>query len=117
MIHKMDLWHESFEKIKSKSKTIELRLNDEKRALIKVGDIIEFTDTSNDQKLRCTVLELYRYADFETLYRKHDKLSIGYQENESADPADMLAYYSADKINKYGVVGIEIKVINETEGD
>ena len=107
----MDLWHESFEKIKSKSKTIELRLNDEKRALIEIGDIIEFNDTSSGEKIRCNVVNLFRYADFETLYQNHNKLSIDYQENETADPADMLAYYSEDKINKYGVVGIEISVI------
>ena len=111
MIHKMDLWHESFKKIKSKTKTIEMRLNDEKRSIIKTGDIIEFNDTNSGEKIRCTVLNLFRYEDFETLYRNHDKLSVGYGENETADPADMLAYYSADKIKKYGVVGIEISVI------
>lgn len=111
MIHEMNLWHESFEKIKRKIKTIELRLNDEKRSIIEIGDIIEFTDTSSGEKIRCAVLDLFRYADFETLYRNHDKLSIGYRENETADPADMLAYYSEDKIKKYGVVGIEVQVI------
>lgn len=115
MIHEMNLWHGSFEKIKSGTKTIELRLNDEKRAIINIGDIIEFTDTSSNQKIRCQATNLFRYADFETLYKNHDKLSIGYREDESADPADMLEYYSEDKINKYGVVGIEIKVITETE--
>lgn len=111
MIHKMELWHESFEKIKSKTKTIELRLNDEKRSVIEIGDIIEFTDTSSGEKIRCEVINIFRYADFETLYQNHDKLSIGYQENETAGPSDMLAYYSEDKIKKYGVVGIEITVI------
>lgn len=111
MVHKMDLWHESFEKIKCKTKTVELRLNDEKRSIIKIGDIIIFTDTSSGEKIRCEVTNIFRYADFETLYRNHDKLSIGYRENETADPADMLAYYSEDKIKKYGVVGIEVQVI------
>lgn len=111
MIHEMNLWHESFEKIKRKTKTIEMRLNDKKRSIIEIGDIIEFTDTSSGEKMRCTVLNLFRYADFEILYQNHDKLSIGYRENETADPADMLAYYSEDKIKKYGAVGIEITVI------
>lgn len=111
MIHKMDLWHESFEKIKSKIKTIEMRLNDEKRSIIKIGDIIEFNDTSSGEKIRCEVANIFRYADFEALYQNHGKQSIGYRENETADPADMLAYYSEEKISKYGVVGIEISVI------
>lgn len=107
----MELWHESFEKIKSKTKTIEMRLNDEKRSVIEIGDIIEFTDTSSGEKIRCGVINIFRYADFENLYRNHNKISIGYQENETADPADMLTYYSEDKIKKYGVVGIEVSVI------
>ena len=45
MIHKMNLNPEPFERILSGRKTIELRLNDEKRRLIKVGDKIEFIQT------------------------------------------------------------------------
>lgn len=111
MIHKMDLWHESFEKIKNKTKTIEMRLNDEKRSIIKIGDIIEFNDTSRGEKIQCEVVNIFRYTDFETLYQNHNKISIGYSENETANPADMLAYYSEENIKKYGVVGIEISVI------
>ena len=38
MIHKMNLWDESFQKIKNKTKTIEMRLCDEKRSLISIGE-------------------------------------------------------------------------------
>ena len=34
MIHKMNLWNDSFNKIKDKTKTIEMRLCDEKRSII-----------------------------------------------------------------------------------
>ena len=53
MKHKMNLWDESFQKIKNKTKTIEMRLCDEKRSLIVVGDIIEFTNTKTDEILEC----------------------------------------------------------------
>ena len=36
MIHEMDIWHESFVKIKEQTKTIEMRLFDEKRSLINI---------------------------------------------------------------------------------
>ena len=111
MLHKMNLWHDSFEAIRNKTKTIEMRLNDEKRSRIKLGDIIEFTDTGSGETIRCTVLNLFRYADFETLYRNHTPISIGYKENETALPSDMLIYYSQDDVKKYGVVGIEVRVI------
>lgn len=110
MTHKMKLWNESFLKIKSKTKTIEMRLYDEKRSLISIGDVIEFTDTKTDETIECTVINLYRYADFYELYKHHNKISIGYGENETADPGDMLTYYSAESIEKYGVLGIEIVV-------
>ena len=42
MIHQMSLRPHPFEKIKLGEKTIELRLYDEKRKEIKVGDTIEF---------------------------------------------------------------------------
>jgi hypothetical protein len=54
---------------------------------------------------------MHKYSDFNELYANHGKVSIGYDENESADPDDMLMYYSVENIAKYGVVGIEIKII------
>ena len=42
MLHCMKLNRDPFEKIKSGSKTIEMRLFDEKRQRISVGDFIEF---------------------------------------------------------------------------
>ena len=49
MIYKMKLYSDSFEKIKFGSKTIEMRLNDEKRKAIKIGDFIEFTNNTTVQ--------------------------------------------------------------------
>ncbi len=37
MILKMNLWNKSFQTIKDKTKTIEMRLCDEKRSLISIG--------------------------------------------------------------------------------
>lgn len=45
IIHKMNLWNDSFIAIKEGGKTIEMRLNDDKRRKIQTGDIIEFTNT------------------------------------------------------------------------
>ena len=111
MIHKMNLWDDSFEAIKEGWKTIEMRLDDEKRSLIKVNDVIEFTNTKTNETMSCLVLKLYHYKTFNELYKNHSKLSIGYKENEVANPDDMLAYYTIEDINKYGVLGIEIRVI------
>lgn len=100
MVHKMNLWDASFQKIKDKTKTIEMRVCDEKRSIVSVGDGIEFTNTKNGGILKCIVTNLYKYKNFEELYQYHNKISIGYSKDEIANPADMLAYYSAEKIEK-----------------
>ena len=110
MIHEMKIWHDSFIKIKEHTKTIEMRLFDEKRSLISTGDTIMFTDTSNFERMECQVVNLYRYPSFEELYQFHNKASIGYSEDEVADPNDMLAYYSIEMIERYGAVAIEVQV-------
>ena len=111
MVHFMKLWDNPFKSIQSGRKTIEMRLNDEKRKLINVGDDIEFVNVETGEKLRCEVVNLFKYASFDELYLNHNKVSIGYCEDEVADPKDMLKYYSASDIEKYGVLGIEIKLL------
>lgn len=107
--HMMRLQPGPFEQIKNGTKTIEMRLYDEKRAKIAVGDRIVFVQNATGGELECEVTGLYRYPSFEELYRHHDKGALGYAEEEPADPADMLTYYDKSDIEQYGVVGIEIK--------
>lgn len=109
MKHKMKLNHEPFVKIKNRTKTIEMRLFDEKRSKISVGDEIVFVDNSTKDAITCKVTNLFKYKSFDELYANHDKIAIGYSENDIANPSDMLAYYSAEQIKKYGVVGIEVE--------
>ena len=110
MVYNMKLHHRPFTLIKSGRKNIEMRLNDDKRKLLKVGDMVEFTDITTQETLTCTVVKLHVYASFDELYKNHDKISIGYMENEVADPKDMLAYYTQKEIDGCGVVGIEVKI-------
>ncbi len=98
--------------IKLGIKTIEMRLNDEKRSLIKIGDFIEFENKDTHEKLTCEVINIYKYSSFEELYKHHDKSSLGYFENEEAKPSDMNVYYPQERIDQYGVLGIEIKKVN-----
>ena len=111
VVHQMKLWNDSFLAIKNKTKTIEMRLNDEKRSKIKIGDIIEFTNTMTYESLMVKVIKIYKYDSFEQLYKHHDKISIGYKEDEVADSNDMLMYYKKDEIQKYGVLGIKVLIL------
>lgn len=111
MVHNMKLNESPFEKIKAGTKTIELRLYDEKRRKVQVGDIIEFTSLANCEKIQVVVLALHVYSSFEELYNSLDKKLYGYKEHEVAHYTDMEKYYLPTEIEKYGVVGIEIKLI------
>ncbi|MBP3345096.1 MAG: RNA-binding protein [Clostridia bacterium] len=98
--------------IKDKSKTIEMRLFDEKRQKIKVGDVIKFLKKSNhDEFVFAKVKNLHRFKNFEELYKNFDKIRLGYKQDDIALPEDMAQYYSEEEIKLYGVVGIEIEVI------
>ena len=113
MIHKMNLAPSPFKYISLGKKTVEMRLYDEKRSKINIGDEIEFENIDTHQKIKCEVINLTRYKDFFELYSNFDKTTIGYDKNETANAEDMYAYYSPEQIKKYGVLAIEIKLITE----
>lgn len=97
-----------FEMIKSGDKVYELRLYDEKRRLIKVGDVIRFTQTESGETMSCTVTAVLQFKNFNELYAALPHDEIGYLPHEKADPSDMNAYYSDEEIAKYGVVAIKL---------
>ena len=112
--HVMNLTPAPMQEIRTGNKTIELRLNDEKRKQISVGDTIKFinTEDSNDT-LRVKVVDLFLFSSFAELYDNLPLLNCGYNEDNinTASPEDMEMYYSIEKQNKYGVVGIEISLL------
>jgi len=116
MTHTMKLHSRPFEMIRRGQKTIELRLYDEKRRVICVGDTLVFTHSDAlGQTVAATVTALHIFPDFATLYAALPLDKCGYlpEELASAAPADMDVYYSAEKQANYGVVGIEIQLIEE----
>ncbi len=116
-IHEMNLHDAPFASIASGQKVIELRLWDEKRRMIKVGDQICFRKKS-DESITAIVYALHLFSDFSALYEALIPLvgaiGLGYAPGETPDPADMLDYYTEERIAQYGVVGIEIKLTEDS---
>ena len=108
--HKMNLFPEPFDSIVSGCKKVEMRLNDEKRQNINIGDLIVFKNKQSKEEIIVEVLDLKKFKTFEELYSTYEKTVIGYKKNEPANPSDMLAYYSREQIEKYGVLAIEIRL-------
>lgn len=118
MKHFMHLKEQPFQKIRDGHKTIELRLYDEKRRCIQVGDQIEFENLSDrEQRIVANVVALHVFDSFEKLYDALPLDRCGYARNEigKASAADMNAYYSPEEQARYGVVGIEIEVVNRRD--
>jgi ASC-1-like (ASCH) protein len=65
----MGLYGEYFESIKKGKKKVEVRLNDEKRRKIKIGDTIEFIKVPEENEtLIVQVTELKTYDTFKVMY-------------------------------------------------
>jgi len=111
MTHHMTLAADPFRAVQSGRKTVELRLYDEKRRQLKVGDEIVFTETGTAETVRVVVTALRRFPNFAALYACYDKAAMGYRGEETADPADMLSYYPKERVAEYGTLAIEIRRI------
>ena len=113
MTHCMNLEPSVFFKIANGNKTIELRLNDENRQKINIGDTIEFRCGEINSVIFAEVIKLYKFPDFEQLYKVLPLEKCGYSENDlkTAHYTDMERYYTKEQIKKYGVLGIEVDKI------
>ena len=109
MIHYMKLKTMYLNMIEDGLKNIELRLFDEKRKLIEVGDIIEFSDISNPHNTITTqVTSLYNAINFAELCCMINSIDAGFHSDIELIKT-MQNFYPLDEQQKYGVVGIRIK--------
>lgn len=107
MIYRMKLQNEPFKQIKKGTKEIEIRLNDEKRKFFEINDYIEFTNISTLEIMFVKITNLYHFESFEKLFNNFDNSILGCGSYE-----EMYKYYSKEEEKKYGVLGIEIKVLS-----
>lgn len=114
MVHEMRLRKKPFDKIKTKEKTIELRLLDKKRKKIQIGDTIRFSLAScNDEYIDTKVVNLYYADSFSELFKEIPLNKCGAEDGDTpnANLINMDEYYSKEIQLKYSVVGIEIELV------
>jgi len=112
MTHEMKLRQEPFDYIVKGIKTIELRLNDEKRKLINIGDKIRFSliDSPN-QSIETVVINLHRFNSFKELFSTRLFEKCGWKELTAEEAVEnMRQYYTETEEINYGVIGIEIYI-------
>jgi ASC-1-like (ASCH) protein len=112
MVHEMKLQPSPFEKVKRGTKTIEVRLNDEKRKQVRVGDEIVFSLIADPaQKVRTEVLELLPFPTFQELFAAFPPEQYGGTSKD--EYAAMYKYYPREEEEKYGVLGIKLRYLGE----
>ena len=111
--HNMKLITKYFDYIKDGSKKIELRLNDEKRRLINIGDEIIFEEVSdNPRYLSVKVTNLYHYNTFEELIDNFDIKLLAGENIEKEELLNIIdGIYTKEEQRKYGALGIEVETI------
>ncbi|MEK6190219.1 MAG: ASCH domain-containing protein [Carnobacterium alterfunditum] len=108
----MGLYGDYFKPIKEGKKKVEVRLNDEKRRVIKAGDTINFVKVpEQDEMLKVEVSKLHKYPTFQAMYEEISFINLGC-EGWTMDEIMEGTYeiYSKEQERKWGILAIEIIV-------
>ena len=113
MEHSLKLQPEFYNYMLNGSKRIELRLFDEKRQLINVGDVIKILkEPLLDEFFYVKVIGLLRYDSFDSLFNDFDISVLADKSMSKEKLKDCLEeFYTKDKQKKYGVLGIRVELI------
>ena len=115
MNHTMKLTSDPFQRIANGKKVIEVRLFDEKRKTIRIGDTISFFELPDLQRtLKTEVLGLSIFRDFRTLFSVFGSDPFGHPTNTTVEEqvAGMMEVYSKEEEKRFGVLGIHIHLIS-----
>lgn len=115
MEHKMGLYAQPMASIQSGRKTVEVRLNDEKRRKIKLGDTIQFTKVPGEEEtLTVEVIGLREFPTFKEMYETipaEDFDAVGDSISEMVDSTYEI--YSPEREKEWGTLAITIKLLEE----
>lgn len=102
-----------FENVKHGTKNIEVRVNDEKRRRLKVGDKITFLLRPDDaESIDAVVEDLIYYKTFEDLVEDYTEEELYSSEYTKEKFLTLLKrFYSDEEIEKYGTVAIRFRII------
>jgi len=118
MEYNMGLQEKYFNDIKYGTKKIEIRLNDEKRKLLNIGDTLYFLlEPDRKKNVKSKIVSLTRYNNFEDAVNNipiEYLASINDLKEEYLN--DLNKYYSKDDQEKFGVLAIEIEMQEKSCG-
>lgn len=113
MEYEMKLQPEYFDFILKGTKRIEVRLNDEKRQQIKIGDTIKFfKEPDLNEHFSARVTGLLRYNSFDDMFKDFEIDILSDKSMTKEQLINVLEkFYTKEKQKQYGVLGIRIELI------
>ena len=113
MKHEMKIRAIYFDKIKRGEKVYEVRLNDEKRRLIDVGDVIVLKkEPELCEELFVEVKDLIYFDSFDEMVNSLPKEKIGFEKIKKDAIVDVYhQFYTPEAEKQYGVVAIKVQVL------
>ena len=112
MMHEMKLNENAFQNIKSGIKKFELRLYDEKRKNINIGDTITFRNLNNlKDTITVKVLALLRYPTFDDFFKDIDYKQCGIANSLEEKLERIHKFYTVEQEKEYGVLAIKIEIL------
>ncbi len=113
MEHTLKLQPEYFDFVLNGTKRIEIRLNDEKRRKIELGDTIKFfKEPALSECFTVKVIGLLRYNSFMDMFKDFE-IDILSDKSMTKDQLinSLEQFYPKEKQEQYGVLGIRIELI------
>ncbi|MDU5103523.1 MAG: hypothetical protein E6240_13950 [Clostridium butyricum] len=106
----MNLSSKFFNMLEDGSKDIEIRLLDEKRSNLKVGDTIIFNNSN--KHILTKVIDITYFDSFLDLLNSIPRKRIGLADSKELAINELSSIYPEEKLKKYKIIAIEIKKIS-----
>ena len=108
---------EVFDIVLQGDKDVEVRVNDEKRRTLHVGDNLIFLNRANEEeKIAAKVNNLVYFNSFEELTDYYDMKRIYLEETTKDEYINLMKkFYSDEEVIEYGVVAIEFELNKEAK--
>lgn len=113
MHHTLKLQPTYYDYILYGTKRIEIRLYDDKRKQLNIGDTITFLkEPELSESFNARVIDLLKYPSFDELFKDYDIAMLASPTSSKQQlKNDLEKFYTKEKQKQYGVLGIVIELI------
>ena len=100
-----------YDLIRNKTKDVEVRVNDEKRRQLHIGDTLIFINRGNEEEqTKVTVTNLVYFKNFKEVAENYSMERLYLKDTSKEEYVKLFdEFYSQEDVEKYGVVAIEFK--------